>query len=73
MKNIKQKEKKHVSKFNHLKNKHYSENEITILADEMLKWFEGKNNFWLKDFAISKRIPRQRISEFCKDNVPFSV
>lgn len=72
MKKTKLKEKNHVPKFNHLKNKHYSENEITILADEMLKWFENKNNFWLKDFAISKRIPRQRISEFCKSNEYFN-
>ncbi|MBS1516990.1 MAG: hypothetical protein JSS91_02790 [Bacteroidetes bacterium] len=72
MKTIKKKAKKYIPKFSHLKNKHYTEDEISILADEMLKWFEGKNNFWLKDFAISKRIPRQRISEFCKSNEYFN-
>lgn len=71
MKNTKNKEKKYKPKYFHVKNKHYTENEISILADEMLKWFEGKNNFWLKDFAISKRIARQRISEFCKSNEYF--
>lgn len=66
MKITNQKEKNYKPKYSHLRNKHYTENEISLLADEMLKWFEDKNNLWLKDFAISKRIARQRISEFCK-------
>lgn len=72
MKKKNDKNKKYNPKFLHAKNKHYTENEIHYLADEMLHWFENKNNFWLKDFAISKRLPRQRISEFCKSNEYFS-
>lgn len=72
MKESKRKEKSYTPKYSHVKNKHYTEDEISLLADEMLKWFEDKNNFWLKDFAISKRLPRQRISEFCKRNEYFS-
>jgi hypothetical protein len=55
----------------------YDDDFIEQLADDMLEWFEisdGKKpkNFWLRDFAIQKRIGRQRLSEFAKQNTYFS-
>lgn len=55
----------------------YDSHFIEQLADEMLEWFEemdGKKpkNFWLKDFAIRKRLGRQRFSEFSKQNPYFN-
>lgn len=61
----------YVGKYQHLLNKHFTEDEIVYLADEMLKWFQVKKNYWLKDFANSKLISRNRIAEFCKRNVYF--
>lgn len=67
------KKEKYIPKFQHIFNKKWTDNEINSLADEMLEWFESpyKNSknedvtrLWLKDFAITKRITPQRISEF---------
>lgn len=63
--------KSYKAKFNHIKNKHYTETDIEKLADEMLQWFKQKNNVWLGNFAISKNISRQRISEFANKNEYF--
>ena len=38
----------------------------------MLKWFRDEENYWLKDFAITQNISRQRISEFSKSNEYFN-
>lgn len=47
--------------------KNWTDEQIEQLAEDLLKWFESdKNNLWLNDFAIEKRINRQRISEFAK-------
>ncbi len=61
-------ENSYIGKFEHIFNKRYSDEEIKALADEMWGWFEQKENFWLKDFATSKMISRQRISEFAQKN-----
>ena len=45
---------------------------IEDLADDMLEWFKDKDNYWLKDFAISKRMTWQRISELANINQYFS-
>jgi hypothetical protein len=71
------KKEKYIPKWEHIFNKKWTENEIIFLADEMLEWFEKKitykdkdgkdkeqSQLWLKDFAIEKRMTRQRISEF---------
>lgn len=52
----------------------YTHEAIEKLADEMLKWYEVKhiNHIWLKDFAISKRIGSQRISEFRRKSAYFN-
>lgn len=51
----------------------YSNNEIDKIADEMFEWFKkDENNFWLKDFAIEKKIPRQYISLFAKKSDYFN-
>lgn len=57
----------------------YTDTVIEALADEMIEWFETKivtskgekYNLWFRDFAIQKRIPRQRFSEFAKKNKYF--
>jgi len=49
----------------------YDENYIEQLADELWDWFQVKENFWIKDFATSKMLHRQRISEFALKNAYF--
>jgi virulence-associated protein VapD len=52
--------------------KAYNDYEIEQIADEMFDWFQVEGNVWLKDFAISKMIGAQRISEFAAQNKYFS-
>lgn len=68
----------YIGKYEHIFNKRWTENEIKALADEMLDWFERVENkkpvnIWLKDFAISKRLSKQRLFEFMdKDSGNFN-
>ena len=59
----------------------YNSNYVEQLADEMYRWFTTKSvdsegreqtRLWLRDFAISKGLNRQRISEYAKKNTYFS-
>ena len=51
----------------HIFCKNWNDKQIEELAKEMLTWFESdKDNLWLNDFAIEKRINRQRISDFAR-------
>jgi hypothetical protein len=62
----------YVGKYEHLFNQRWTENEIKSLADEMIDWFEIEDNYWLKDFANSKKISNSRFTEFEKNNEYFS-
>jgi hypothetical protein len=43
-----------------------SNEELKILADELIEWFKDKNNIYLKNFAILKGYPASYISKFAK-------
>ena len=61
------KKKNHLTKDGkllHVFNKHWTESEINILADELLDWIKQDDNFWIKDFCLMKNISRQGISNF---------
>lgn len=74
----------YIGKFEHIFNKKWNEHEIKALGDEMLEWFEtrwtkgikdevnGRTPLWLNDFAIMKRVGRQRLIEFEKINPYFN-
>jgi hypothetical protein len=49
----------------------FNDEYIERLADELWDWYQEKENFWLKDFATSKMLHRQRISEFAQRNAYF--
>ena len=59
-------------------NRNYTDEEIKKLADEMLEWInssgsEGKSpNFWINDFAVSKKILPRQILLFCSKNEYFN-
>jgi len=38
--------------------------ELEMLADEMYEWFIQRDNYWLKDFGISRMVSAQRITEY---------
>lgn len=66
----------YIGKYEHHFNQVWTENQIKALADEMLEWFElidnkKPKNIWLKDFAIQKRITKQRLFEFIEKNEYF--
>lgn len=68
----------YIGKFEHLFRHQWQSYEIKALADEMILWFEtksesGRTPVWLNDFAIMKRIGRQRFSEFEKANPYFAA
>lgn len=73
----------YIGKFEHVFNKKWQPHEIKALADEMIIWFEtktkngiesqdGRTPIWLNDFAITKRVGRQRLLEFAKSNSYFN-
>lgn len=51
--------------------KHYDDKTIEQIADQMWEWFQAKENFWLKDFAIANMIHKNRIAEFAEKNEYF--
>jgi len=59
-------------------NKNYTVDDANKLADEMLEWInssesEGKSpNFWLNDFAVSKKLLPRQILVFCSKNEYFN-
>ena len=66
-------ENAYVGKYEHLFNKRWTDDEIKAVADELLQWMEEKvENIWYKDFCVEKRIGKQRISEFAKQNEYFA-
>lgn len=73
------KKKEYVRKWGNQFSQVFTDEEIERIADEMLTWFEETDvskpdkpkNIWLKDFAIEKRINRQRFVEFAERNEYF--
>jgi hypothetical protein len=62
-------ENAYIGKYEHIFNKKWLSSEIMALADELLEWMEEEiKNLWFNDFFITKRISRQRIAEFCKND-----
>jgi hypothetical protein len=51
--------------------KKYTKEFIEQLAPRMIKWFEKKKNWWLKDFAIQQGFNPRRLDEFAASNETF--
>lgn len=73
--------KNYVRKYQHQFGKHWTNDEIEKLADEMFDWFKAKigkginkkpKNIWFKDFATEKMVGKQRLNEFTKKNEYFA-
>lgn len=60
-------------------NREYTDEEIMQLADEMLDWInspesDGKSpNFWLNDFAASKKLVMRQMLSFCSKSEYFNA
>lgn len=50
----------------HILGKSFEDDELVQIADEMYEWFLDDQNYWLKDFCISRMFGTKRISEFAK-------
>ena len=63
----------YIGKYEHIFNKKWTEDEIKILADELIDWMEKETkNLWFKDFLIEKRIDGKRFTEFCNKSDYFN-
>jgi hypothetical protein len=63
----------YIAKLDHVKNKHWTEGEIKLVADKMLEWFKQPKNYWLKDFAIEMDISYRLMREkFYKESPYFA-
>lgn len=49
----------------------YTKRYIDNAAEELEKFMRQQNNYFLKDFAVMKKISAQRLSEFAKKNEKF--
>ena len=53
--------------------KKYTPDYLDKLADELLKWINKPNSFWLKDFAIENGFASQQMTVFADSNEKFSL
>lgn len=49
----------------------FSDEEIEAMAIEFLDWLDKDENFWIKDFALEKRINPDYMSEWCERSENF--
>ena len=48
----------YVGKYEHVFEKHWTNQEVSAMADEMLEWMEAdKDNYWIEEFLLNKNIP----------------
>jgi hypothetical protein len=75
------KESKYKRLYQHKFAEKYDDETIEAIADRMYQWFttsysdktgKSKDRLWLKDFAISEMIGKQRLSEFAAKNEYFN-
>lgn len=62
----------YIAKLDHIKNKHWTVDEINVIADKMYEWFKLPKNKWFKNFAIEYDVPHRLFKEkFCKESEYF--